>query len=1184
MTTPLNLYATKVFSEQPIALWSLDDTTDYIALLSQTNQNLNTWSVSGGTVGGTFAEQPPTPPFKTITNNRVLETTGNSGTITFTSPVALSESDINRELGSFAIGAYFFTYDKTVNVRLGYETSTTELIREVVVPAERQWAFVSQTFNLPEDITDLRFIVEVSFEETETPYELAINGINIGQWAEEFHLESLGVTPEPLPSNINIDSDAIPALPYGLDGANGYYLSRNNKLYAKNSGLPLVYGAFNSTVLFPHTNRPSLIIPGFGFMNKSGQYKSFTMEFWIKIQNNSFSPKRVFGPIASEDGLYVDGPFLKLKIGENIAAHYIAEWDRPMLIDIRIKPENASLIVNGEEVLSFDIDESSIDYPEKFDVSSNDQDWLGFYAYDTVPIIQIDCVGIYPYEVAALVAKRRWVYGQGVDVPNNLQGSSNSESVFIDYSFANYAKNYSYPRMGTWRNGVVENLVPEKQSLSLPDYTLPRISFDNQSLDQWYFDIANAQTLIGNKFIKLKPDSGWDNTNGYILFENLNLLQDDTKAFYGIFEIEEHSPDRQILFELVNDLKGAKLTLSLEKKITVVEDVTYEDYVINYTLSYKSFTGETIESVVYYSINHQVNDIFFVGLHLPRFTSYFGQAINSFFGAKQNIKVFVGGNASYTDTFKGKIYRIGFSTARNLSKIEGLFNLWGVPTDYENPFDFYAIDGPYDGGAPDTDFWPQFLDGTDYPWDLPEPNADTHLASYTLIPKVELGTYKLDIGIDSYWEDYIPLSYFGKYVKDYAERSYFSLDFLQLNLDYPKFANFSDDKYDTTNSMVKTYITFQYTSAGSNQNIASFANTQSLSRFGVVRPGDEWINTRYEVLDDTIIYPPKGINFNSLSLNIHIEIGVDGIISNPLKISSLQVASQALGSSPNKIGTRFGSDLIPYKKSGVYSDYKVVDPFSIYKRSTPYLYLTGNSGIKIRDSFSTGSSRGISLPVNKNRNSFFKIGALQMAFRYDEDLFPESPAPVFEIQDKNRTIQFYLVGEKQNRQRGFLFAIDATTGRRYSSITYSIDGNSVKRPTINLKTWVVLGLSFTTALDFNQSVGAIRITNPILVTNFSYYQITEEDEAERFAFRKWYAVRSEPDNPLDWDYWDEGLWQEVLFLTEEEPKILDPTKIYKQFTGTDRVVIQDDSVLNLGSYRYNTFIDVRWSRQILDSA
>ena len=1184
MTTPLNLYATKVFSEQPIALWALDDTTDYVALISESNQNLSTWTISGATVGGAFGENPPRQPFPNLHLNRVLETLGNDGTITFTSPVALDENSISEELGSFAIGAYFITYDRVVSVRIGYQTDTTEVIRETVLPATRDWAFVSETFSLPENISGLRFVLELSFQTTEIPYEIAINGINAGQWAEEFHLESSGVYPQDLPANINIDSKGVEALAYGLEGASGYYLSRNNVLYAKNSGLPLVYGAFNSTVIFPNVNRPSLIVPGFGAMNESGKYKTLTIEFWAKIQSNTLAPKRIFGPIASTDGLYVEGSFLKLKLGDYVGSHHVGSWDRPILINIRLKPENASLVINGEEVVTLDLNPEELPYPEKFDNENNDNDWLGFYAYEEVPVIQLDCVGIYPYEVATIVSKRRWVYGQGVEIPNNIKGLNSSNSVFIDSSFSRKAKNYSYPQMGTWRNGVVDNLIPQTQSLSLPDYTLPTISFNNQSLAQWYADVENAQTLLGNKFIKLKPSSDWDNTDGHILFENLNLLQDDTKAFYGIFEIEEHSPDKQVLFELVNDLRGARLTIALEKKITIVDSTTYEDYIITYTLSYKSPNGQTVESLIYYSIYHQENDIFLVGLHLPRFTGYFGQIVNSFFGAKQNLKVFVGGTSDYTNTFKGRIYRIGFSTSRNLAKIESLFNSWGVPTDYENPFDFYSAGQAYDGGEPSTEFWPDFLDGTDYPWNLPEPNADTHLASYTLIPKIEFGRYVLDIGIDSYWEDYVPLSYFAKYTTSYANKKSLSLDFLQFNIDYPKLSRFVSNNYDTSNSPIKTYVSFQYLAEGSNSSQSRFTNIVPLGRGGVIRPGDEWLNSKYEVLNNTIIYPPVGANFKAVSVNIHIEMSIDGILSNPINIKSLELSSQALGQSPNRIGTRFGSEIYPYKKDGLYFDYKFINPFSISNKSTPYLYLSENSGIKMRGEFSPSDNDGITSPINKNLKQFFKIGAFQIAMRYDEELFPIAPVQIFEIEEKDELIKFYLVSDKATRKRGYIFAINSSTGRLNNSVIYNLDGRAVKRATLSPKSWSMLGLAFTTPLDFSSFVGAFRITSPVMFDALSFYQITEEDEAERFSYRKWYAVRSEPDNVLDWDYWDESLWSEVLFLSEADPTILDPGKIYRQYVGTDRLVFGNDYKLNLGNYKYSTFKDVRWSRQILDSA
>jgi hypothetical protein len=44
---------------------------------------------------------------------------------------------------------------------------------------------------------------------------------------------------------------------------------------------------------------------------------------------------------------------------------------------------------------------------------------LGFYAYEISKPVSIDSFAIYSYSVPLEVAKRRFVWGQGVDCPRN---------------------------------------------------------------------------------------------------------------------------------------------------------------------------------------------------------------------------------------------------------------------------------------------------------------------------------------------------------------------------------------------------------------------------------------------------------------------------------------------------------------------------------------------------------------------------------------------------------------------------------------------------------------------------------------------------------------------------------------------------------------------------------------------
>ena len=67
MANSLNLYAEKVFAEQPVGLWSLDDQADYISLITDTQRQVFDWSPDGASLsndinflGAPFSESPVT--------------------------------------------------------------------------------------------------------------------------------------------------------------------------------------------------------------------------------------------------------------------------------------------------------------------------------------------------------------------------------------------------------------------------------------------------------------------------------------------------------------------------------------------------------------------------------------------------------------------------------------------------------------------------------------------------------------------------------------------------------------------------------------------------------------------------------------------------------------------------------------------------------------------------------------------------------------------------------------------------------------------------------------------------------------------------------------------------------------------------------------------------------------------
>jgi hypothetical protein len=1193
MSNPSNLYAEKIFSEHPLVLWALDDKADYVSLISEANRNIETkWTVTSATAdSGITAEDAPFA--DSISSNIVCQVpSGPTGEVTLVSPNILNFSQLDQDLGSFSIGAYFYSnsvYIKSLSIGFEYDDPSTldtvESLEKFIDPIYNEWSFISSTFDIPDKVAQFRIILKIETIEgglTPSEYSVFINGINIGQWSEEFNATSLGVSVSNFPSNIALDQDyAIEAFPYGLTEMSGYYMMSATSLFAKNTSIPLVYGASGVTKIVPNQDKPSVIIPGQGFLNEAGRYGDYTVEFWTRINSDTFEPKRIFGPIASSDGLYVESGFITLKIGNTFSSHFVGEWYRPMLINIIVKKNYASLLINGEEVVSLSLNTKSMLLPSIVDpLTGKSQDWLGFYAYEDVPEIEIDCVAIYPYQVPVIVAKRRWVYGQAVESPEGINSAYGGVSAFIDYSFANYTANYSYPTFAKWEQGTFDNVITTRTGLRTPDYRLPNIFVGSKTLDNFYGDNQEIQT-VGDKFFSLKPNSAWDSINGYIDFPSLDIIGDEVHAVYSVLEFLDVDPVEQILIEIQDSTKSNKF--SILKNGNVVE----------YSLTYNQE-----KEILYTTGEIPVNTKVAVGIDIHRITQSFGGNVSAFFGNKSVLSLYIGGNKNSNKTFRGYIYTLGISTDFNRSEIEDHF---------------------LDNGVCNVESNTELID---------------HTASYTLLPNEAYGYFFLDIGVSGHWEDYMPLSYFGKYVKNDLGNDYYDLDFLQFNLGYPEPSRLTEETlqiesfnyqdlyedynfpvqktyeylatpgqsgygnytalsqqsetkqvYDTSNSSVKSYITFQYVSEGANAPSKDFSTVDRALEGRILDIADHpnWPTTRFEVVNNTLIYPSKTIDFNDLAISYRLEFNIRGILTKPIIIKNLSIASKALNeNSFNAIGTRFGNSLFPYKRSGIYFDYKSKNPYSIYKDSTPYLYMTKNSGIEIRGDFSQSTDRGLSLPVNSSITSNYRVSAFQFWYRSDLNYFTETPIQLFEINYKNDKIKFYAVSMNQSGTRAKIYAKSDSTGEFVNGLSYYINGSIVREPVITIKEWSIIGISFGSPLVFDSFLGSININGPGIFNNISYYNATNLQQIQRVRTRPWARVRLEDGIDLDWQYWENNYsWNGMLVVSTTSIYGVNPSEIYKTYIGTNKIIIDDEEGMIFDSDMLKIYDTVEWSSSVI---
>lgn len=1144
MAEASNIYAEKVFAEHPVALWALDDQADYVSLINDSDRDITNWSISGGT--SELVSEIYEEPFPESQTTRILgDVISEYSYVELISPDVIDLNEINQDLKTFSIGTYFNSisayigefqigyryFDSNTGTWISREDSPLEefpTLKTISLEISNNWIYVAQTFTPTVQEGLVQLVIKIGYlpgAPSVNDNEFLLNGLTMGQWSEEFAAESLGVQKVSLPSNIALPaSDAIIADAYGLANTPGYYLIDNNSLRSTNFGIPMIYGSSNVTNIYPNNNLPSLIVPGNGFLNKLGQYKDYTVEMWLRINADTSSYRRIFGPIASGDGLYVNGPFLVLKIGDTLGSHFVGEWSRPMLAQIEVINNAAHLTINGEQVISLDITTASLELPSEYNNQDQSQDWLGFYAYDDVGPINVDCVAIYSYQVPQIVSKRRWVYGQGVEFPENINTSYSGTSVLIDYPFADYTNNYNYPDIGSWNQGFLENASTENDSLSAPEYAMPVLQFATKNESQWLEDSLPIQNEE-DSFISLSPNSEWENENGHLFFQTLNVMQDTTKCLYAIVKETAEPAESQVIFHILDTLSGNYLE--------VLSTPTSIDFVLKYG---------TTSSVIYTTSKPAINEKFGVGLNLSAFASAIGGDLVTLLGRVVSLDVYVGSRPNFTLGFSGNIYSVNFETPRNATFISNNFNSDGVLVS------------------------------------IPE----DHKSSYSVISIERFGKYDLTYSTKSYWEDYVPLTYLGQYILDETGSPYYDIDFIQLNIDYPS-SSINDQGCFTANDLVRTYVSFQYLQSGANASQQSFSNTVCAPTTSVVQPGPEWINTKYEVFSGNVIYPPKDVDFNNIALVVHIEMHTEDRKYQPIRIKTLQLASQAFNdTSPNAVGTRYGVPIFPYKKSGIYFDYKTENPYSIYKGSTPYLYLTRTSGIEVKGRFDENISRGLSIPINRNLSESYKIIAMQMAMRYDKDTFPSERTELFEVESKNVYLKFYLEPIDPEGRRARIVAVNARTNSVENGIGFYLNGKIVSNPVLIPKQWGLVGISFANILNLDSFAGAIRLTGPMLFNTISHYQSTNLQEVQNTSFRNWLRVKYLGTSLLEWNFWSSGFtWEGVLVLSATSYYGVDPKNIYRTYTGTNRIIVDDDRQFRLSNYEYVAQNNVLWSTNVV---
>ena len=1173
MSNYSNLYAQKMFAEHPLSLWALDESVHFLSAIIDTDNDLSNWSRTGVDAGSfSMADPDISPYYKLGTDVNRINQSGFSGTSSF---VLTSDSTFssNGDDETFTVGFYYFKKTPFVtSIEIGYKVGATTTYADPISTADfYEWSFASATF-ADDPITDANIVIKfnVVVPSGTGIVDILINGITGGIWSEEHNMDYSGAVPESIPAyieDITGNTLGIKAQKYASDEGYGYYvIGTDGKLSARNASMPMVYGAYNSTILRPGTNNePSIILPGNGFLLDSEKFKSRTFEGWFRIDVDTTELRKIVGPISTTDGLYVTGPFMVLKIGKNYKSYFVGEWNRPMLIHISTSASSAQVMVNGDVVISMSVNMSLETLADvTIDEVGPVNDWIGIYAYDDVPVVEVDCIAIYPYEIDTIMAQRKFVLGEAVKFPESLVTAYEGQSVVPDYAFAEYSydQNYGSNQKSDWNQGTSYNFDLKTGPLKSPLYTLPTIRTNDAIPEtEYYDDLAKYINEINgdyvtNPYFRMNPkSSGTKYANGaHIFFENLDIIN-DVKIIYVVGQSEEYDTAPQTIFKIYNQQNGDYLQAS-------IVSVTANQNRIEYEFSY----GSSVEILA--TSGAIVNSGKFVaGLHLDKLQVY--DNVSNFLANRSQLKVYVGSQENYSETFSGNIFKVGFCEEYNASLIEDEFGSYGA---------FYQNEAT---PANMINHKPSYGLNAFIPFNL----LEVDLESKYVVP---------EISTSSYWKEDIPLSYFAKKITNDDGTFDDAIDFIQVNFDYPHPIAYTEGgMHYTNNSLVRTYITFQK-NLGTVSNLDSAINSYGTPDDYFIDVQGDWEISKYEVVDGTVIGVPRifGLDISDISIVVHVVANAPQSINYPINVRSLSLSSQAMNlasETPLKIGTRFGVDLIPFGTNS-----NGTSPMVTTKNSDPYYYLSDHSGLKIAGPLDEG--RGYYFNINDGESDLFNIGGIQTTLKIDGDILDSGEVKLFSISKdlENNDLRFYLEAANFRNTRGRIVArlFDGTDETEYTDLEYFINGSFANDPVITSEEWVTLGINFTslysdenltvpTIVNFNDTPGRFNFYASMLINNFSYFQLKKtQEEQKQIISRRWaeveYTAGATPTLNTWQDWKDETppspyKWSDLIQTTAES-KIsgLDAQELYQSFIGSNNIVFETEtSQIKPNKFRYD---------------
>ena len=1196
--TSSNLYASRVYAEHPVALWAMDEPNYFVSLISQEQKEIteSNWDFDNAIRNASATFTLAGYPFDDLDVNRIYLSTASAAIkefrVSLSSSISYVQLDPNK--GSVCTSSYIYIPDQTsiLYVDIGLVIDGQEYYTRHSFLKTNIWEKISHTEPLGGESFSIfiRVVYDPDTIAGESNSSVYFNGVSFAQWSEPYNSISTGISsaslvvlPNEISSLIDFPGEIKSTIidPYGFNDSsdNGYVLSVNNSLFAKLSSIPMVYGSSgniklnkdaisvnellvdgssleellfdggsasssyaefldggNSSIYLDseqYYKFPSLVFPGKGFLNKTGYNKTLTTEFWLRINPETVTRRRIFGPLASEDGIYVDRDFITVNVGKYTKSYFIGKWYRPMLVHFCQSQNEIFLMINGEKVISIPID--SLEIPT---FPAEDEDYLGFYTNEFIYLFEIDSFSIFPYVVAEQVAKKRYVFGQGVQEQENIIASKNGTLSYVDFPFSGYSSTIKYPDRRKWNDGFYNNLIADDKGITLPKYELPEIIFNNNSsstvfqkslITSGFYEENYAIQNEDYPYISMDPNGTYLSNNSYgtIYFSKLNQTGNQTRSIHSILKSSNNVSDRQSLMYISNNFDGNTFEVAINSGSI--------QYIYNETILNSALVG--------------ASSYFAVGIDFDKIEQSYYSTVGSFFSKPESLSLNFAGNQE--ETFLGKIFSLtlnnDFFTDKDGSQI---FNTSGI-----------AI----------KNFSPELYD---------------YIGSYTLLPKTTNTSIVLDVGASGYWENSIPLSYFGKYITQANGKLKYDLDLLQFNIDTPSsiFSKYNETSSNYQDSLsTKVYITLQNIVELGNVVYTQFTNVENIGMNRVLDLGEitSSENTKYKINDGTVIYPPKDISgFTNYYITVHIEISSKGVNTENVKIKNMGLVSLSFDEGQfYSINTPAAGKFYPIVKNEDQYVYKRKIPVVINTESSPYLYLSGDSGIEVLPVVDETLVKGIAIPINDSLKDNQEVVGLQMFLMCNESSLFTERKKIGRIFGSGDSYDIILTPEGNGR-RAFLNVFNSNTGAEFTNAKFFLNGNFVNNIVIEPLSWNYIAISLQeNSILLDGVVGEIEIYSGVKVDNVASFMELNPIKQDLVIFDEW--------NLVDDYTWGtkaaSATWTTVLAEEPLEVTILslDAKEIFNTYAGLSSGVVNDSSIINVTQDSVVIINDISWDQYLV---